>query len=174
MMTAWMKFRSALRAFRPARAGNVAITFALAAIPIIGGAGAAIDYSRANSLKAAMQSALDSTALTLGKQYYTLNGNQLQKEADSIFAAVFTRPEAKNVTITAINNASGNTIQVNASASIDTTLVGVLGIKTIQVNGTSTATYAVQAKLRVALVLDNTGSMAQSGKMTALKTAAFC
>ena len=34
----------------------------------------------------------------------------------------------------------------------------------------STATFAI-ARLRVALVLDNTGSMADSGKITALKTA---
>ena len=48
MMSVWTKFRSALRAFRVARAGNVAITFAFATLPIIGGVGFAVDYSRAN------------------------------------------------------------------------------------------------------------------------------
>ena len=45
------------------RAGSIAPTVAGAAIPIVSLVGAAVDYSRANSLKASMQSALDSTAL---------------------------------------------------------------------------------------------------------------
>ena len=67
MMTAWTKFRSALRAFRFARAGNVAITFALASVPVIGFIGAGYDYSHANAVKTDMQAALDSTALMLAK-----------------------------------------------------------------------------------------------------------
>ena len=42
-------------------AGNVMMTFALATIPMIGFVGAAVDYSRGNSAKAAMQSAIDAT-----------------------------------------------------------------------------------------------------------------
>ena len=40
-------------------------------IPIIGFVGAAVDYSRANSAKAAMQAAIDSTALMLSKDAST-------------------------------------------------------------------------------------------------------
>ena len=50
--------REALRKFRVAQGGNVAITFAIATIPVAGAVGAAVDYSHANSVKAAMQSAL--------------------------------------------------------------------------------------------------------------------
>ena len=56
-----------LSAFRSARGGNVAITFGLALIPVFGMVGAAVDYTRANSVKAAMQAALDATALMLSK-----------------------------------------------------------------------------------------------------------
>jgi len=70
MMNAWKKFRRTLSAFRLAQAGNVAITFAFASLPIIGFVGAAVDYSRANSVKAAMQTALDATALMLSKEAY--------------------------------------------------------------------------------------------------------
>ncbi|MGH9805784.1 MAG: TadE/TadG family type IV pilus assembly protein, partial [Terriglobia bacterium] len=62
-MSAWSKFRSALRAFRVARGGNVAITFAFATLPIITGVGFAVDYSHANAVKVAMQQSLDATAL---------------------------------------------------------------------------------------------------------------
>ena len=47
------RLRNALQAFRTARGGNVVFTFALATVPIIGFVGAAVDYSRANSAKAA-------------------------------------------------------------------------------------------------------------------------
>ncbi|HZN31149.1 MAG TPA: pilus assembly protein TadG-related protein, partial [Xanthobacteraceae bacterium] len=46
------------RAFRTAQGGNVVFTFALAMIPMIGFVGAAVDYSRGNSAKAAMQAAV--------------------------------------------------------------------------------------------------------------------
>ena len=85
MMSVWTKFRSALRAFRVARAGNVAITFAFATLPIIGGVGFAVDYSRANSVKAAMQAALDSTALMLSKEAATDTSDAAADERHELF-----------------------------------------------------------------------------------------
>ena len=55
---------------------------------------------------------------------------------------------------------------------MDTTIMGASGIKTVKITGTSTAAWSSQSLLRVALVLDNTGSMADAGKMPALQTAA--
>jgi Flp pilus assembly protein TadG len=170
MMSAWTKFRSALRAFRVAHAGNVAITFAFATLPIIACVGAAVDYSRANLVKAAMQSALDSTALMLSKEAATDTSTQLQTNAQNSFLALFTRPEAKNVTVSA-NFTSGTTAMVvTANAEVPTTLISVLGIDKIDLTSSSTSKWG-ETRLRVALVLDNTGSMAQSGKMTALQAA---
>src|SRR5271169_832097 len=101
MMSAWIKLRSVLRAFRVAHAGNVAITFAFATLPIIAAVGAAVDYSRANSVQAAMQSALDSTALMLSKEAATDTATQLQTNASNYFKALFTRSDATNVQVTA-------------------------------------------------------------------------
>ena len=60
-MVALMRFNAILdalrkqtRRFGAAERGNVMITFALATIPMIGFVGAAVDYSRGNSVKAAM------------------------------------------------------------------------------------------------------------------------
>jgi hypothetical protein len=47
------RLRARLHAFRAAEDGNVLLTFALALVPIIGFVGAAVDYSRGNSAKAA-------------------------------------------------------------------------------------------------------------------------
>ena len=53
-----------LRRFVAANGGNVAMTFGLATLPIIGGVGAAIDFGHAHAVKSAMQSALDATHLS--------------------------------------------------------------------------------------------------------------
>ena len=66
------RLRKSLAAFRSAKRGNVVVTFALATIPMMGFVGSAVDYSRANSAKAAMQAAIDATALMLSKTATTL------------------------------------------------------------------------------------------------------
>src|SRR6478752_7767931 len=87
-----------LKQFSADRAGNVALTFGIATLPILGGVGAAIDYSHANSVKAAMQSALDSTALMLARDAATMTDPNLDTKAMNYFKAMFTRSEATNVT----------------------------------------------------------------------------
>ncbi len=171
----FLRLRSALGAFRAARGGNVAIIFALATLPIIAGVGFAVDYSRANSVKVALQQALDATALMLSKEAATDTSAQLQTNAVNYFNAQFAGPEAKygatNVSVTASYTTSGGTaINMNASADVPTTLLGIIGYDTVTVGATNTAKWGTN-RLRVALVLDNTGSMADAGKMTALQSA---
>ena len=127
MMLVWTKFRSALRAFRIAQGGNIAITFVFATLPIIAGVGFAVDYSHANAVKVAMQAALDSTALMLSKEAATDSNTQLQSNADKYFKALFTRPEATNVTVTATyDTSSGTSLVVNGSADVPTALLELI------------------------------------------------
>src|SRR5665213_847310 len=171
MNAVWMKLTRSLRAFRGASAGNVAITFALATLPIVGTVGFAVDYSHANAVKASMQAALDSTALMLSKDAATSSSSDLQTKALAYFNALFTRPEATNVKIAAsYSTTGGSQVLVTGSASVPTSFLGVIGYQNINVNGSATAAWG-STRLRVALVLDNTGSMADDGKMTALKSA---
>ena len=62
---------------------------------------------------------------------------------------------------------------MTGTTSVKTDFLSIkgFGIDYIPVSASSTAAWS-NARLRVALALDNTGSMAQSGKMAALKTAA--
>ncbi len=171
MMSLWTKFSSALRAFRIARGGNVAITFAFATLPIIAGVGFAVDYSHANSVKVAMQQALDATALMLSKEAATDTSDQLKANAVKYFNALFTRPEAQNVTVTATYDTNGGTaVVINGSADVPTSLLGIIGYDSITVTSSSTTKWGSNL-LRVALVLDNTGSMSSDGKMGALQSA---
>ena len=171
MNAVWSKLTRSLGAFRAARAGNVAITFALASLPIVGTVGFAVDFSHANSVKTAMQAALDSTALMLSKDAATLSNSDLQSKALSYFNALFTRPEATGITISAAYSTDGGSkVVVNGAAQVPTNFLGIIGYPNIEVGGSATAAWG-STRLRVALALDNTGSMAWDGKMTALKAA---
>jgi Flp pilus assembly protein TadG len=167
----WQKLTASLRAFNGSRSGNVAITFAIATLPIIGAVGAAVDYSRANSVKAAMQAALDSTALMLSRDAATLSETQLQTKAKAYFLGMFDRPDADSITISATYTTTGGSqVKVDGQTNVPTALMSAVGYDHITVKGSSTAKWG-STRMRVALALDNTPSMDQSGKMTALKEA---
>jgi Flp pilus assembly protein TadG len=167
------RFRLGARRFARASGGNVAITFAIATLPVVGFVGSAVDYSRANSAKVSLQTALDSTALMLSKEAATDTSDQLQANAVKYFDAIFSSPgiSATSVSITTnYSTTGGSSVVLNGSVPVPTVFMGVMGYKTITVNGSSTAAWGSN-RLRVALVLDNTGSMNDNGKITALKTA---
>ena len=155
------------------RKASVAPLLALSAFPLLGFVGAAVDYSNASSARTSMQSALDSTALMLSKTAGSLNQTQLQQSATALFNANFNRPEAlePNVTVAYGQQANGSAVTVTGSATIQTKFMGALGFPTINISSTARVNWS-NSRLRVALVLDNTGSMAQNGKMDALKSAA--
>jgi Flp pilus assembly protein TadG len=160
-----------LARFWNSRHGSVAPLAALAIVPLIGAVGAAIDYSRANAARTDFQAALDSTALALSKQAAIDSNTDLQTAATSMFNAVFHRPDVQNVTVTAtFSSTVGSKLVLSGSGTIPADFVNFLGVDNIKVSASSTSTWG-NTRLRVALVLDNTGSMGQSGKMDALKTA---
>ena len=160
-----------LVAFGRERGGNVAITFALAALPLVGTVGAAVDYTQANRIKTVLQGALDSAALMLSRDAATLSSTDLNSKALSYVQAMLNQPQAKNIVVNATYSASGGSkVVVNGLASVSTVFLGVIGLNSVTVTGSSTTAWGT-TRLRVALVLDNTGSMASDGKMTALKSA---
>jgi Flp pilus assembly protein TadG len=165
------RLRRYLRELRTANGANVTITFALATIPIVGFVGAAVDYSHANSVKTAMQAAVDTTALMLSKDAPTLTNSQLQTKALDYFKALFHRPEVTNLEVDATYSTdNGPLVVVSAHSDVKTNFMGIMGFSQLKV-GTASQVKWGNTRLRVALVLDNTGSMSEAGKMSALKTA---
>jgi Flp pilus assembly protein TadG len=154
--------------------GGAAPMLALAAIPLMGFVGAAVDFGRAASVRTSMQAALDSTALMLSKDAQTLSPAEMGQKANDYFMALFSRPEAKNVQITQQLSApqAGNFIlKVTGSGTVDPVFTKLLGNAQIGFSASAEVLWGIK-KLNLALVLDNTGSMSSSGKMTNLKTAA--
>ena len=156
------------------RSASVLPLLAVAAIPVVGLIGASVDYSRAAAVQTAMQAAVDSTSLAMAKDAASLNAAQLTTSAQAYFNAVFTRTDAAapNVSVSYSTN-GGSQVVVNATSSVNTMFMGIMGFRTLPVAATSTSTWG-NNRLRVALVLDNTGSMSSgspTSKIAALKTA---
>jgi Flp pilus assembly protein TadG len=169
-----MPFSSLLSGFLWNRDAGVAPIMALAALPLFGMVGAAVDYSRAASARTAMQAALDASALMLSKDAQTLSTANLTQKASEDFKTIFNRPEAYNIQVDSqfTQPAQGTfTLKLTASATVNTMFSRLLGASTISLSASSEVLWGIK-KLNLALVLDNTGSMASSAKMTNLKTAA--
>jgi hypothetical protein len=64
----------------------------------------------------------------------------------------------------------GSTIQVNGSGSVNTDFMRVAGFPTLNFDASSTSAWG-HVRMRVAIALDNTGSMRNDGKMPALQNA---
>jgi Flp pilus assembly protein TadG len=176
--------------FAAAEQGNIAVIFAIALIPVLGLIGAAVDYSRAVKARTSMQTALDSTALMLSKDLTqgTITTSQIASKAQDYFNALFTDPAAA-ITVTATYTAATSSvaakIALTANGSVPTQFIRVLSrminslspsltnnntFDNIALTTTTTTTWG-NVKMRVALALDNTGSMSQDNKITALRNA---
>jgi Flp pilus assembly protein TadG len=165
------KIRDVCGSFARAENGNTVITFALAFIPLVGLTGAAVDYSRANQLQTSMQAAADTAALMVAQNAAAQTATAVQTTANSYYRALFSNPAATSLAVTGTySSTGGSTVVINATATYRTTFMGILGFASLPLAANSTASFG-NSRLRVALVLDNTGSMADSGKITALKTA---
>ncbi len=163
------RLQTFFRNWRTDRRGNFATIFAIALIPIITAAGAAVDISRAYVVETRLKAALDAAALAVGGATGQTNA-QIQQMAQAFFAANY--PAGKIGVPSALTVAqNGNTVTLTVSADMPTTLMGIVGIDTLNVGANSQVTR-MGKKLEVALVLDNTGSMGSNSKMTTLKTAA--
>lgn len=168
-------FMKHLRRFATDRRANILPMFGLAFIPVVGLIGAAVDYSRANAVKTKLQAALDSTALAMSAKAASQSAGELQASALSYFNALFQSTDAGAVTFSATYamTDAGPQVTVNGATTVPTKFMNIpgFGIANIPVNGSSTSAWG-NTRLRVALALDNTGSMGQNNKMTALKNAA--
>ena len=175
MMSICCRLRGTLAELGRSDGGNIAVIFAIALVPLISFVGAAIDYTRANSARSSMQAALDSTALMLSKDLSDglITTSQINAKAAAYFAALYTNTDANSVAINATytaNSTIGSTIQVNGSGAVTSKFMKVAGFPNINFNTSSTAAWG-NVRMRVAMALDNTGSMGQYGKMPALVTA---
>ncbi len=149
--------------------GSVSLMFAFAALVLIGVVGAAMDYSRAANVQTNLQRAVDGAALLAAKTY-DQSSTTLTSDAS---ATEYVRKSFSTEKIADMNvkvTFMSESVRVDATAAVPTTLMNVLGFKSVPVAATSEAVYNTKAE--VILVLDNTGSMNNANKLQTLKEAA--
>ena len=167
---------TAARRFAGAEHGNIAVIFAIAAVPVLSFVGAAIDYTRANKARTAMQATLDTVSLMLSKDLTEglIQPSDINSKAQTYFTALFNNKDAKAVTVSATyaaNSNIGSTIVINGSGNVATDFLKVAGFPKLDFGTSATSAWG-NVRMRVAMALDVTGSMADDGKMPALQKAA--
>ncbi|MGU3538478.1 pilus assembly protein TadG-related protein [Methylobacterium sp. A54F] len=148
------------RYFRDRR-GNVAVIFAVTAIPLVFLTGAAVDYGRASALRARLQNAVDGTALTLCQTPLTTTNAALDAQAVSLVGAYM--PEGATVTTPLPVTSNPRQITVKASGSFTTSFTRILGVQKIPVDATSQCATPMPQTFEIGIALDTTGSMNNSG-----------
>lgn len=157
-----------LRRLRREAGGSIAITFAICLVAIFGFIGLAVDYSRGARVQAKLQSALDSAAVAASSRASGKTGDQIKADALAFFAAQF--KEAGVPTPSVVATVTTSTLELKATLALPAHFLPVVGINSVGVAASSKTAWGI-TRLRVAIALDNTGSMASAGKMAALKTA---
>ena len=159
------------------KGGNIAVLFAIAALPMVIFVGAAVDFTRASAARTAMQSALDSTSLMVSKDIASgvITSAQVSSKALAYFNALYANKDATGAAITATYNATNgsgtSSVSVTGTAQVPTAFMKVAGYSQLDINSASTSTWG-GTRMRVALVLDVTGSMQFDGKIAAMQSAA--
>src|SRR5262245_14935788 len=158
----------AVKAWWAATRGNVGMAFALTVVPLCTVLGLAIDYLRASNLHNALQAAVDAAVLAAGAQGSD-DDSALRKTAASYLDANLKASEKAALGEMRVTSPRPGTIRVDAKATSQNSFLKLVGIAVTPVAVASEAVLATT--LEVALVLDNTGSMA-GAKEVALRNAA--
>jgi Flp pilus assembly protein TadG len=150
--------------------GSVTIMTGLLAIPLIAMTGVAVDLARIWLVKSRLQTSLDAATLVVAK---SLSTGGTSADGLSLFWANWGRTSSSTTTgflgatatIPVVHNPApsgvSGSVQLTSTATVTPTLVGIMGVGPVTVNAASTAQTAAYG-LELALVLDNTGSMAGS------------
>ena len=158
------------------RGGSIAIIAALLLIPFIGLIGLGVDLTRLWLVQSRLQTAVDAAVLVAGRQ---INVSTAAGDATALFWANFGRTDRMTnsgflgavASDPVIKRLDADTVQVQATASVATTLMRVLGVNSKSVHAVASAKRALFG-MELALVLDVTGSMKSNNNIGGLRTAA--
>lgn len=155
---------SACRSALADRGGISYILMGLAVVPLVGAAGIATDSARGYAVKLRLQDAIDAASLAAAAPAEKSDA-QRQADLEEFFWANFPRSymdaivQGPTITSAPSPSGAGKIFTVTASAALPTTFMRVLGLNTLDVGARAVVDRSIRG-LELALVLDNTGSMA--------------
>jgi Flp pilus assembly protein TadG len=159
-----------MRKFLKSQSGNVTILLGLSLVPLMLATGAAVDMIRSNNTRTLLQGAADSAAVAgaASKDRTTAGLKQVVEDYLKANKAMDALQYVSN--ITQDMDMGQGTFTVKISGKIDTAFMHLAGFPTMDVGAVSQANVGATA-LELAMVLDNTGSMA-GAKIDSLKASA--
>ena len=156
--------------FQSHTGGNVAIIFGLSALFLVALTGGAVDFSRINDARNRMQDAADIAVLRgalTASQGDTVSSKAAQQAFDDNFDDKDIVLGTHSLTKTVVSNVSK--LNYSATGTIKPYFLGLVGLGSQTITVTSAAQSEVNP-FELALVLDVTGSMNSSSKLTNLKS----
>ena len=164
--------------FKTDTGGNVAMMFAVSTLMLLGGIGAAIDFSSMSRARVELQSQVDAAVLAaarveiertnngVGNAY----GNQANDQAIRL-AAANEVIAANGFDLTGIApelTLNSTTIELRAELDYMPIFGGILGVDKVRLSAEAESGLPSAAAVDLVLVLDSTDSMRVNGKMDAL------
>jgi Flp pilus assembly protein TadG len=151
-------------------AGALVPVFALSLVPMIAIVGASIDLANMTRARDALQVAVDSTALAVNHSLHLATQDAIQAKAQNVFSRQVQGLENPVLDPVSFDVAQGR-VDISASATYTPQFMHAFGFGPFSLH-TEAATVVGDQEIEIALVLDNSGSMMFSGRMSALKDAA--
>lgn len=168
-------FLSLLRRFQSDERGAFIVIFGLLAIVLVATAGAVVDFTTIEQARARAQDALDSAALGLQPRIFDdgITEEALRSDAEDLLIERLADNRVTAGVDSVVMNPVDGTLRLNANITVPTAFVSLIGFNEVTARVVSEATRK-RLNVEVAMVLDNSGSMAQQNRMTNLKAAARC
>lgn len=157
------KFSNLSRRFMMDRAGNIAMTFAVVSIPLLGAMGAGVDYMRALNMHREIQANLDAALVAAIKDVGTKDDDAIKQQLANWLAAEASVSGSYELDINSVSiDTSNQKVTATVRANVPTTFMRILGKTTVPVAvnasiiGGETIT---KSAFSMFLVLDQSGSM---------------
>ncbi|WP_342360669.1 TadE/TadG family type IV pilus assembly protein [Terrarubrum flagellatum] len=155
--------------FRRDEQGATAVMFGVALVPLMVAIGASADYARMADYRTQMQAGVDAAAIAMAKEAANATNAQLTTRGRPFYN--LSAPDRDGFATSGFSaTRSGKTIAVQATGNVQLVFGGFLGMGSADITAQSQVTSGAK-KVELALVLDNTGSMAQASKLVELKKA---
>ena len=165
-----------LRRFLKNRRANLSVIFALSAIPLVFATGMGVDYTAASQRQAQLNAIADAAALAAVRPSVTAQGdtasvtaaqNTFNAQANAIPGVAY---NSSNLSVNVTDSATTRTVTVSYTATSSNAFMGVLGMSTIALSGSSQAVSQSAPNVDFYLLLDDSPSMAIAATQAGINT----
>ncbi|HTK34962.1 MAG TPA: pilus assembly protein TadG-related protein [Caulobacteraceae bacterium] len=164
------------RLFATDKRGTVAVIFAITAIPLVLMVGVGVDYTSAADRQAQLNAAADAAALAAvtptamagtTAAATTTAKNVFGAQASSIAGVTYA---PANVTVNIVTAGLARTVTVSYTVASQNAFSGALGMNSINLVGSATATAGLAPNINFYLLLDSSPSMAIAATQAGINT----